>query len=379
MGKAILVLEDGRHFLGENFGATGEVVGEVVFNTSMAGYQEILTDPSYKYQIVTMTYPMIGNYGVTEEDTESNAVQVSGFVVKEYSKTYSNFRAEMSLGDYLKKNNIVAIEAIDTRALTKHIRDKGAMMGIISTEEFDVDVLLKKLSATPGIVGMDLVKDVTTKEPYVHTDKSMQEYIPYCNTDDSDSFNVVAYDFGIKTNILRKLADRGCKVTVVPASMSYKDVISKYRPDGVFLSNGPGDPAAVTYAIENTKGLLKEDIPMFGICLGHQILSLALGAETYKLKFGHRGGNQPVQYSKNGKVEISAQNHGFAVKMDTMPASAEVTHINLNDQTVEGVRVKDKDIFSVQYHPEASPGPHDSDYLFDEFVDSMRSLTRLNE
>lgn len=370
--KAILVLEDGRYFVGENFGAEGEVIGEVVFNTSMSGYQEILTDPSYKYQIVTMTYSMIGNYGVNEEDTESDKVQVSGFVVKEYSKTYSNFRATSSLGEYLKKNKIIAIEGIDTRSLTKHLRDKGSKMGIISTLEFDVNILIAKIKAVPGMEGMDLVHDVTTKKVYTYTETSMKEYIPFCNTEAKDSFHVVAYDFGIKTNILRKLVDRGCKVTVVPATMSYKELIDTYSPDGVFLSNGPGDPAAVSYAIENVKGLIKADLPLFGICLGHQLLGLALGAETYKLKFGHRGGNQPVKYFKNGKTEISSQNHGFAVKTETMPKNSEVTHLNLNDQTVEGIRVKGKPIFSVQYHPEASPGPHDSDYLFDEFIESMR-------
>jgi carbamoyl-phosphate synthase small subunit len=370
--KAILVLEDGRYFVGENFGAEGEVIGEVVFNTSMSGYQEILTDPSYKYQIVTMTYSMIGNYGVNEEDTESEKVQVSGFIVKEYSKTYSNFRATSSLGEYLKKNKIIAIEGIDTRSLTKHLRDKGSKMGIISTTEFDVAVLIAKIKAVPGMEGMDLVKDVTTKKVYTYTETSMKEYIPFCNTEAKDNFHVVAYDFGIKTNILRKLVDRGCKVTVVPATLPYKELVDTYSPDGVFLSNGPGDPSAVSYAIENVKGLLKADIPLFGICLGHQLLGLALGAETYKLKFGHRGGNQPVKYFKNGKTEISSQNHGFAVKTETMPKNSEVTHLNLNDQTVEGIRVKGKPIFSVQYHPEASPGPHDSDYLFDEFIESMR-------
>jgi len=370
--KAILVLEDGRHFYGDNFGAEGEVIGEVVFNTSMAGYQEILTDSSYKYQIVTMTYPMIGNYGVNEEDVESDKVQVSGFIVKEYSKVYSNYRATSSLGDYLKKNKIIAIEGIDTRSLTKHLRDKGSKMGIISTTEFDVEKLIAKIKAVPGMEGIDLVKDVTTSKAYSFTEKSIKEFIPFCNTEAKDSFHVVAYDYGIKTNILRKLVDRGCKVTVVPATMGYKELLATYSPDGVFLSNGPGDPAAVTYAVDNIKGLLKEDIPLFGICLGHQLLGIALGAETYKLKFGHRGGNQPVKFFKNGKTEISSQNHGFAVKTETMPKNSEVTHINLNDQTVEGIKVTNKPIFSVQYHPEASPGPHDSDYLFDEFIQSMR-------
>lgn len=372
MGKAVLVLEDGRFFTGENFGVEGEAIGEVVFNTSMSGYQEILTDPSCRYQIVVMAYPMIGAYGVNEEDIESNRVQVSGFVVKEYSKFYSNFRAKTSLDKYLKKNKILAIEGIDTRALTKHLRDNGSKMGIISTEEFDVSKLVSKIKAVHGIEGMDLVKDVTTKKPYVYEEGSIKSFIPFEETKSKDNLHVVVYDFGVKANILRKLVDNGCKVTVVPATMPYQELIDTYSPNGVFLSSGPGDPSAVEYAIENIKGLLKVDIPMFGICLGHQLLGLALGAKTYKLKFGHRGGNQPVKFLKNDKTEISSQNHGFAIKADTMPESSEITHLNLNDQTIEGIKVKNKPVFSVQYHPESSPGPHDSNYLFDEFISAMK-------
>ncbi|MDD4527128.1 MAG: glutamine-hydrolyzing carbamoyl-phosphate synthase small subunit [Candidatus Margulisbacteria bacterium] len=371
MVKAILVLEDGRFFLGESFGAEGEVVGEVVFNTSMAGYQEILTDPSSKYQILTMTYPVIGNYGVNDEDVESDKVQVSGFVVKEYSKTYSNFRAKMSLGDYLKKQKTIAIEGIDTRALTRHLRDNGTQMGIISTKEFDVEKLVSKIKKVPGMEGTDLVKDVTTKKVYSFTEKSMKEYAVYANTEAKDNFHVVVYDFGAKTSSLRALVDRGCKVTVVPATMSYKQLLDTYSPDGVLLSNGPGDPTAVTYAIENIRGLLNAEVPLFGACLGHLLLGLALGAETYKLKFGHRG-SQPVKNLKKDKTEIASHNHGFAIKPDSMPKNVEVTHLNLNDQTVAGIRVKGKAVFSVQYHPEASSGPHDSDYLFDAFIESMR-------
>ncbi|OGI11022.1 MAG: carbamoyl phosphate synthase small subunit [Candidatus Margulisbacteria bacterium GWF2_35_9] len=371
--SAVLLLEDGRKFVGRSFGYHGEVLGEVVFNTSMSGYQEILTDPSYKYQIVNMTYPMIGNYGVNSDDVESEKVQVSGFVVKEYSKVYSNYRATGNLGDYLEKHKVCGIEGIDTRALTKHIRDRGAMRGIISSIDLDQDSLLKKVLASPQMNGMDLVKDVSCKSAYSFEEKSNISLLAYDTVSERAKFNVVVYDYGVKRNILRKLNDRGCHLTIVPANTSYKDVIEKYKPDGVFLSNGPGDPAAVTYAIENIKGLLEENIPLFGICLGHQLLGIASGAKTYKLKFGHRGGNQPVKNLKTDRVEITSQNHGFCVDMKTAKDNIEVTHVNLNDHTMEGIRHKEKPAFSVQYHPESAPGPHDSDYLFDEFIKLIKA------
>jgi carbamoyl-phosphate synthase small subunit len=357
---AILYLEDGTRFDGFSFGAEGETFGEVVFNTSMTGYQEIMTDPSYHGQIVTMTYSMIGNYGVNEEDVESIKPWVKGFVVREYSKLHSNWRSKGTLDEYLKKNNIVGIEGVDTRRFTRHTRDKGAMKGVISTVDFNEQSLKEKLSRYPGLVGIDLVKDVTQRETRTWPGSEQGKY------------HVVAYDFGIKHNILRELSARGCKLTVVAADTSAEDVL-KMNPDGIFLSNGPGDPAAVTYAVENIRKLLESDKPIFGICLGHQLLGLALGGKTYKLKFGHRGGNQPVKDLVTGKVEITSQNHGFSVDINSLPKSdVEVTHLNLNDQTVEGLRHKNKPVFCVQYHPEASPGPHDAKYLFDRFVNLMK-------
>jgi len=373
--KAILLLEDGKKFVGKNFGYDGEVLGEVVFNTSMSGYQEILTDPSYKNQIVTMTYPMIGNYGVNGEDVESDKVQVSGFVVKEYSKVYSNYRADGSLGDYLNKYKVCGIEGIDTRSLTKHIRDKGAMRGIISSIDTDVDSLMKKVLASPKMEGLDLVKDVSCVEEYTFTEKSDPGLLAYDMALEKEALNIVVYDFGVKKNILRKFNDRDCNLTIVPAKTPYKELLSKYNPDGVFLSNGPGDPAAVTYAIDNIQGLLDENMPVFGICLGHQLLGITLGAKTYKLKFGHRGGNQPVKFLKTDRVEITSQNHGFCVDMETTIENIEITHVNSNDNTIEGIKHKTKPAFSVQYHPESSPGPHDSDYLFDEFI----TLIKINK
>ncbi len=370
MKKALLVLEDGTVFEGYGFGAEGEVFGEVVFNTSMTGYQEILTDPSYNGQIVTMTYPEIGNYGVNEEDVESRRPFLKGFVVKEYWRTPSNWRSQGDLESYLANYGVVGIEGIDTRALTKLIRSKGAQKAVISTEDLDSKSLLKKVHSSAGIIGIDLVTEVSCDEPYdwsegTHKWDPLEE-----DSKTAETFKVVAYDFGLKQNILRKLTDHGCEVTVVPSRTPPNEVLS-LDPDGIFLSNGPGDPAAVAYAVESVRTLVGKK-PIFGICLGHQILSLALGAETYKLKFGHRGANQPVKELRSGKVEITSQNHGFAVDSDTLGDDVEVTHINLNDNTIEGIKHKEHPAFSVQYHPEASPGPHDASYLFDDFVKLMK-------
>jgi carbamoyl-phosphate synthase small subunit len=375
--KAILLLEDGREFIGKSFGYEGEVTGEVVFNTSMSGYQEILTDPSYTGQIVTMTYPLIGNYGVNENDIESKGPKVKAFIVKEVSNVYSNYRATKSLPEYLKDNKIFGLEGIDTRALVKHIREKGAMKGIFSTVDDNKDSLQQKVNEAPSIVGADLVKEVTAPSKYkwIESTKDNSEFDNqyYEVIKSSKEHHVVAYDFGVKSNILRMLVDQGAKVTVVPASTSAEDVIA-LKPDGIFLSNGPGDPSAVKYAVENIKKLVDANIPIFGICLGHQLTCLALGAKTYKLKFGHRGGNHPVKDLLTEKVEITSQNHGFAVDGDSLNnLEIEVTHINLNDKTIEGIRHKTKPVFSVQYHPEASPGPHDSSYLFNRFFEYIET------
>jgi carbamoyl-phosphate synthase small subunit len=367
---AKLALENGIVFTGESFGAAGETAGEIVFNTSMIGYQEILTDPSYCGQIVTMTYPHIGNYGINPEDFESSKPQVAGFVVREYSKFYSNFRATESLGEYLRRNNIVGIENIDTRKLTRIIRTAGAMNAVISTTDLDDASLVKKAKAFPSMSGLDLAKVVTTKKEYAFSPNG-QSHSPAARAGKEGGFRVIAYDYGIKTNILRKLHERGCDVTVVPASFSAEEVL-KLSPDGVFLSNGPGDPAAVAYAIENVRKLIGRK-PIFGICLGHQILALAAGAKTFKLKFGHRGANHPVKNLLTETVEVTSHNHGFAVDPDSLPSDYEVTHIDLNDNVLEGFRHRSLPIFCVQYHPEASPGPHDSDYLFDDFVSIMET------
>jgi len=374
MKKALLALEDGTVFEGSGFGAEGEVFGEVVFNTSMTGYQEILTDPSYNGQIVAMTYPEIGNCGVNEEDVESRRPFLKGFVVKEYWRTPSNWRSQGDLESYLANYGIVGIEGIDTRSLTKLIRSKGAQKAVISTEDLDPKSLLKKVQSSEGIVGIDLVTEVSCEEPYnwnegTHSWRTLDEK----DLQAEDKFKVVAYDFGLKQNILRKLTDHGCEVTVVPSRTPPNEVLA-LDPDGIFLSNGPGDPAAVAYAVESVRTLIGKK-PIFGICLGHQILSLALGAETYKLKFGHRGANQPVKNLQTGKVEITSQNHGFAVDTESLGKDIEVTHINLNDQTIEGIKHKKHPAFSVQYHPEASPGPHDASYLFQDFIDLMKSCS----
>ena len=355
--STILLLADGRIFEGRSFGYQGETIGEVCFNTGMTGYQEILTDPSYCKQIVTMTSPHIGNYGINEEDVESENIQVAGFVIKEETMTPSNWRSTQSLGEYLKKNKIVGIKEIDTRSLTRHIRDKGAMNGIISSKDLDIQSLDKKLKKFPDMNGLDLAKDVTTQKKYKWPGKGQ--------------YKVAVIDFGIKKNILRLLSDVGCELTVFPASIKAEDILS-FEPDGVFLSNGPGDPLAVTYGIETVKKLLGK-VPLFGICLGHQILALALGASTFKLKFGHRGINHPVRNNEKNTVEITSQNHGFAVDLDSLPPNVISTHINLNDNTSGGIRCTDIPAFSVQYHPESSPGPHDSRYLFNQFIEMMNA------
>ena len=370
---AKLALENGTVFTGENFGAQGEISGEVVFNTSLSGYQEIITDPSYAGQIVTMTYPLIGNYGVNEEDMESAAPHVSGFIVKEYFEFYSNWRATSSLGDWLKKHSIIAIEGIDTRMLTKMIRTQGALRGVLSTVDLDDASLVVKAKAIPGMSGQDLAKKVTCAESYSWKNAEVEPFeLPAELGDNKKTFNVVVFDFGVKHNILRRLTSYGCRLTVVPASTSAENVLA-LSPDGIFLSNGPGDPEAVTYAIDNLRKLIGRK-PMFGICLGHQLLALALGGKTYKLKFGHRGANHPVKNLQTNAIEITSQNHGFAVDWDSMDESkVELTHENLNDGTVEGFRHKELPLFCVQYHPEASPGPHDSDYLFRQFRQLMVS------
>jgi carbamoyl-phosphate synthase small subunit len=368
MKKALLALADGLVFEGDSFGAEGETSGEIVFNTSMTGYQEILTDPSYKGQIVTMTYTQIGNYGVNDEDVESAKPYAEGFIVKEYMDFPSNWRKKKSLNEYLKEHAIVGIQGIDTRALTRHLRDFGAQPGVISTKDSDPESLVAKAKTLPKMSGLDLAKVVTCKKPYQWAEGDWDLEKGYAKKS-STKYKVVAYDYGIKRNILRLLTSAGCDVTVVPATTSAEDVLA-LKPDGVFLSNGPGDPEPVTYAIENIKKLLGKK-PIFGICLGQQLLGLALGGKTYKLKFGHHGGNQPIMDLTTRKVEIAAENHGFAVDMETLKDKVVVTHVNLNDKTCEGFQHKTLPAFCVQYHPEASPGPHDSRYLFARFIEMM--------
>lgn len=364
MQRAKLALEDGTVYTGQAFGAAGERLGEVVFNTSMTGYQEVLTDPSYTGQIVTMTYPLIGNYGTTDADRESGAVRVEGFVIRELTRVPSNFRSGRDLDTYLKDASVIGIEGIDTRALVRRLRVRGAMNGVLSTLDPDDASLVAKARKFPGMEGRDLVSEVVPPKPFEWHEGFGQfaEHVLPARTPDR---HVVAVDYGMKWNILRCLTQVGCKVTVVPGTATADQILS-HNPDGVFLSNGPGDPAAVGYAIEAVKGLIGKK-PVFGICLGHQLLGLAFGAKTFKLKFGHRGANQPVLNKRTGRVEITTQNHGFAVDPATLPAGVEPTHINLNDNTLEGLRHRSLPVFSVQYHPEAAAGPHDSSYLFEEF------------
>ena len=361
--SAVLLLEDGRVFTGKPFGHIGQTIGEVCFNTGMSGYQEILTDPSYCKQIVTMTSPHIGNYGVNGEDIESKHIQVSGFVIKEETLIPSNWRSVQSIGDYLNEQKIVGIQSIDTRALTLHIRNQGAMNGIISSTSVNIDNLKSKLSKAPSMNGLDLAKEVTTNKKFRWTKEN-----------NSSNYSVAAIDYGIKHNILRLLESHSCDVTVFPAKTTSQDIID-FNPDGIFLSNGPGDPSAVTYGISMVKDLLGKK-PIFGICLGHQILALALGAKTFKLKFGHRGINHPVKNLQTGAVEITSQNHGFAVDLESLPSNVIPTHVNLNDNTSEGIRCNDIPAFSVQYHPESSPGPHDSRYLFNDFINMMKNAKK---
>jgi len=393
--RALLALEDGLVLKGRSFTGPGECAGEVVFNTAMTGYQEILTDPSYKGQIVTMTYPLMGNYGVNPEDLESRGVQVEGFIVKEYHSYPSNWRSQGNLADYLKAGGKLGVEGLDTRAITKRLREVGAMRGIVSTEDLDPERLVRRVKAeVPVMDGQDLVPLVTCKAPYWWEEGAAPEAPDYCAVPPAKEKTcgtgilpvcpgpsegledlwkqragkkVVLYDYGVKFNIIRSLKERGLQVLVVPAATPAADIL-KLNPDGILLSNGPGDPAAVTYAIDNVRQCLGA-APLFGICLGHQLLGLALGGRTFKLKFGHRGANQPVKNLLSGRVEITSQNHGFAVDLESIPDPAvELTHFNLNDNTLEGLRHPGLKAFSVQYHPEASPGPHDADYLFDEFL-----------
>ncbi len=358
--KACLILENGTVFSGTAFGAEGETIGEVCFNTGMTGYQEILTDPSYCGQLITMTYPHIGNYGINLEDIESAKIQAAGFIVREENIVPSNFRSTQSLGDYLRSQNVVGIQNIDTRMLTRIIRDEGAMNGIISTTDLNENSLIKKVKAAPSMDGRDLATIVTCSDSYEWGKQSHQ-------------YKIAALNFGIKLNILRLLEFHGCNITVFPAQISADEILA-FNPDGIFLSNGPGDPSAVTYGIETVKKLLGKK-PVFGICLGHQILALALGGSTYKLKFGDRGCNHPVKNLQNNMVEITSQNHGFAVDSESLPENIDITHISLNDQTVEGLHCGDLSAFSVQYHPESSPGPHDSRYLFEKFIHMMSPNT----
>jgi carbamoyl-phosphate synthase small subunit len=366
---AKLALEDGTVYTGRAFGAPGETAGEVVFNTSMTGYQEVLTDPSYTGQIVTMTYPLVGNYGITADDQESTRVRVAGFVVRELTRVPSNFRSHRNLDSYLKASNVTGIEGLDTRALVRRLRVRGAMSGVLSATDLDDVSLAAKAKAFPGMAGRDLVSEVVPEKAFTW-DQGFGAFQEHVLAKRAPTKRVVAIDYGMKWNILRCLTQIGCKVTVVPGTATAKEVLA-YDPDGIFLSNGPGDPAAVGYAIQTVKDLIPTGKPIFGICLGHQLLGLALEGNTFKLKFGHRGSNQPVLNRRTKQVEITTQNHGFAVDPKTLPKDVELTHINLNDQTLEGLRHTKRPVFSVQYHPEAAAGPHDSSYLFEEFRSMM--------
>ncbi len=370
--RAVLALENGMWFGGEAVGAEGETCGEVVFNTGMTGYQEILTDPSYAGQIVTMTAPQIGNYGVTDGDVESRAPQVAGFIVREQSPIASNWRAGGTLRDYLVRHRIVAIAGVDTRALTRVLRSAGVMRGAIVTGAVDPGEVVERARRAPRMEGADLVRGVTCPAPFDWQPPPADEFLLPPARTVGRPLRVAAYDFGMKWNILRRLAAHGCTIRVFPATAPASELCA-FEPDGIFLSNGPGDPAALPYAVANVRELLARDLPIFGICLGHQLLALALGGRTYKLKFGHRGLNHPVKRLETGQVEITSQNHGFAVAPDSLPPEVEVTHVNLYDGTIEGLRHRSKPIFCVQYHPEASPGPHDADYLFQLFLDAMEA------
>lgn len=370
--RAALALEDGTFFEGWSFGYPGERAGELVFNTSMTGYQEVLTDPSYKGQIVMMTYPLVGNYGVNEEDVESRGPMLEGFVVRESSSLFSNWRGTMTLSEYLIKHHVMGVEGIDTRALTRHIRLAGAMKAVLSTKDLDRERLVEKAKASPGLIGRDLVKEVTSARPYAWHEGGEWGFDDgaHLSVVGGSRRKVVVLDYGVKYNILRSLKRLNCEVVVVPASASAEEVL-KYEPDGILLSNGPGDPEAVSYAVWTLRRLIGKK-PIFGICLGHQLLALALGGRTFKLKFGHRGANQPVKDLRTGKVAITSQNHGFAVDPESLPSKEiELTEINLNDQTLEGMRHRELPIFSVQYHPEASPGPHDKGHLFFHFLEML--------
>jgi carbamoyl-phosphate synthase small subunit len=370
--KATLALENGTWFEGEAAGATGQTGGEVVFNTAMTGYQEVLTDPSYSGQIVTMTSPEIGNYGVADEDGESRGPCVAGFIMRDQSPIASNWRADSTLRDYLVRHNIVAISDVDTRALTRLLRSSGVMRGIIATGDADPRRLAEMARELPQMEGSDLVRGVTCDRPFdwEPSTSPSDEFAPPPQRQSKRPLKIAAYDYGMKWNILRRFSAHGCDVRVFPATAPASELLAT-TPDGVFLSNGPGDPAVLDYAIGNAREMIKADVPTFGICLGHQILSLALGAQTYKLKFGHRGANHPVKQLDTGQVEITSQNHGFAVDPTTLPSDVRVTHVNLYDQTIEGLRHETKPVFCVQYHPEAAPGPHDADYLFRQFLDEM--------
>ena len=365
---AKLALEDGTVYTGRAFGAAGEKVGEVVFNTSMMGYQEVLTDPSYKGQIVAMTYPLIGNYGTTADDAESRGVQVEGFIVRELTRVPSNYRSDRDLDSFLKASGVTGIEGIDTRALVRRLRVRGAMMGVLSTTDLDDASLVAKARTAPPMVGRDLVREVVPAKAFTWT-QGFDPLAAHVLSHRPPEKHVVALDYGMKWNILRCLTEAGCRVTVLPGTATAEEVLA-HKPDGIFLSNGPGDPAAVDYAVKTVKGLIGKK-PIFGICLGHQLLGLSFGAKTFKLKFGHRGVNQPVLNRETGQVEITTQNHGFAVDPTTLPPDVEPTHVNLNDNTLEGMKHKTLPIFSVQYHPEAAAGPHDSSYLFEEFRKRM--------
>jgi carbamoyl-phosphate synthase small subunit len=370
--KATLALENGTWYEGESAGAAGETGGEVVFNTAMTGYQEVLTDPSYSGQIVTMTAPEIGNYGIADEDGESRGPKVAGFIIRDQSPVASNWRADSTLRDYLVRHNIVAISDIDTRALTRVLRSSGVMRGVIATGEVDPRLLIETARELPKMEGSDLVRGVTCDAPFDwNPDESLSdEFSPEPLGRSRKPLRIAAYDYGMKWNILRRFSAHGCNVRVFPATAPASELLAT-SPDGVFLSNGPGDPAVLDYAVDNARELVKADVPTFGICLGHQILALALGAQTYKLKFGHRGANHPVKELRSGKIEITSQNHGFAVDPKTLPPDVRVTHVNLYDGTIEGLRHETQPVFCVQYHPEAAPGPHDADYLFRQFLDEM--------